>query len=184
MIRTKRTSEPQQLSVPVIPSPVDIYPLFDQHFSSKAKSALSKRSYNIIEQWNEPAGDIRLVAKDNMVQLLAKLDIKSTKHYVYQGQYVRKISRAHCFGFVTSEDKVANAALKLVDVINHMAKFNFIRSSMMNLSLFELGDINDPSIKRYAVVSYLSVPCDLEQQVKSVYGPYMFEEGGIPPEYK
>ncbi len=147
--------------------------------------ALSNKSNSNIYQWNEPAGDIRFISQDQMIDVLSKLEIKSTSSYTPVGLWARKYARAHCFGFtVADKHMIANASLKLVDIINHMSMFNFIKASLMNINLFELTDAFDHSIKRYAVVSYLCVPTELEEQVKNTYRQYMFEEGGLPPEYK
>lgn len=183
LIKTNQISEPKNLTVPKISS-TDLAPLFQSFFNKEAKQSLSIKAHSLVHQWNQLHGDPKLQYKDFLVEFMAKLKIKATEEYRPQAMYVRKIAQVQCFGLLTNENRIAEAALRLVDVINHMSKFNYIKASLTDLMLIPLGDYNNPGTTRYAIVSYLAIDSDYEMIVKANYGQYMFQEGGIPPEFK
>lgn len=183
LIKTNQISEPTELSLPKI-SQIDLRPTFDAFFNKEAKDALATKATSMIYQYNEAVGDIGLYKKDELVWFLNKF--KLANDYEQQSQWLRKYAKVECFGLLVDEANIARASLRIVDVINNIAKLKSgaIKASLADLLVFSLIDSQDRSITRYAIVSYLAISDDCLDVVKLNYGQYMFQEGGLPPEFK
>ena len=183
LIKTNQISEPTELTLPTI-SHVDLRPTFDAFFNKEAKDALATKTNNMIFQYNEVVGDIGLYKKGELVWFLNKF--KLANYYDNQSQLLRKYAKVECFGLLADEKDIARASLRIVDVINNIAKLKSgaIKASLADLLVFSLVDSQDISITKYAIVSYLAISDDCLNVVKLNYGQYMFQEGGLPPEFK
>jgi hypothetical protein len=185
LIQTGKISEPNILSG-FDPHVMDLYPILEPYFSDQAKKVLNLKSKSIIYQWKEPACDRKLTSQDQLFYLLSKLGIRATLSYTPIGVWDIKSAPVYCFGLSCDDpNDVFNMSLKLVEIINDIVKSGFIKATLMPISLFRFSAHPfNPGINRYAVVSYLNIPYDLDKDVKAAYGQYMFDDSQTIPEYK
>lgn len=179
LIATNQISEPAILSIPEF-EVTDLYPVMYQHFNVEAIKALSVQTHNVIHQYNKfHPGE---APKYNLGNLLEKLSI-SDGSLLMNNTYTREAAKVLYFGFVASKDKVGEAALSLIAEINKLATTNAILASLSKLNLIKIYRMETDTYD-YVIVSYLAIDQQYESLVQSQYSHCMFEEGGLPPEFK
>lgn len=108
---------------------------------------------------------------------LCKLGIKSGAEFFNNG-YVRHAALVNYFGYRTTKEKVGEAALEMVKVINDLCANKYAIAALEPLFTIEVADGS------YFVVSYLAIDNQYEPLVKTTYSHCIFPEGGVPPEFK
>jgi len=129
-----------------------------------------------IHQYNEKVGPTTLY---EVTRLLALLKLKSAQDNPFSGNYQRKIAVMTCFGFHCDQVDADSAAKKLITIINDMAASKWIKASLYNM-----GRMDIPGSQECMVISYVAIPSEFEDDVKTVYGWVQFPEGGLPPRFK
>lgn len=109
-------------------------------------------------------------------KLLGKLKLKNNDVFD-TGTYVREYAKVECFGLTCTSDKVAEAALSMVAMINHFAANAYGLATLEPLMLISLAD------GRFCVVSYIAIDQQYYSLVESTCRNFMFQEGGLPPEF-
>lgn len=158
--------------------------VFDKYkhlFNQEALDVFKTQTSNMIFQynvWTDPWGQELY----NLIELVALLGVKEADNN--PAKYTCKYSRVLSFGYTCSPNQVDDAAAKLIQAINDMAANKWINASMYNLGIIELGKINDTDPDRVCVVSHLAVKAEHDMDATETYGMLMFQEGGLPKEYK
>lgn len=183
MIQEKKISEPQSLySAPL--NVHDLRPFFTKFLTPQAIKALNNKTGDHVYQYNEivpNSGDGSY--KDMLINLLKKFELKTAEDYQHQGNYIRKLALVKSFGITCNQTNIVAASLKLVDVINSLAKHNYIKASLMDLGMLELYN-EDPNSKKFVIFSYLAITDEHSKEVDNIFNNYIFPEGGIPMEFK
>lgn len=184
MIQTNKISEPAQLNNEQFIT-ADLQPLFFQYFTQEALYLISKRTFGTIHQYNRyhKWGSDH---NEKLTNLLQKLELKN--HSLFESQYTREIAKVLYFGISTTEDRVAEAAIKMVNVINDLARDKHALATLTPLTSIQFNTFDSVGNivpgKKFAVLSYLAIDPQYESLVQSKYADFLFQEGSIPPELK
>lgn len=129
----------------------------------------------MVHQYNEKNGPSTLF---DVTLFLEKLGLKEAQDNPFDGNYIRKFSIVMCFGFMCKNSDADDAAKQLIDIINVMATNKWI-----NASLYNIGRMNLFGGEECVIFSYLAVPTEHEEHVKTNCSA-QFPEGGVPPRFK
>lgn len=157
----------------------DIYPATESHFVPEANRALKNKSNSVLYQYNEPIG---APGTYNLFNLLSKLEFKSSEDQINSGKigWIRKVAMCRFFGAASEYHNLDKSAAKLVDMINDLATRNYIKATLMPLSIMKLA-ITEPTQKQlYVVISYVHIIDIGEQYVKDNYAHLSINEGEMP----
>lgn len=175
LIKTNQTSEPLELSIEKFKS-IDLMPLMKNQLSADAISILNIRSTGMIHQYDVRLSDNKYYERSYLLaNFLEKFNFKRAKDFD-QAHVLRRTARCYCFGYISDENRVGEAALKVTQVINNLADHKMILASLNPLTSLRLAN------GRYCTVSYLAVDSQYEQLVQSAYSGCIFSEGAVPPE--
>jgi hypothetical protein len=174
MSRISNTVAPQEFKA------VDLVPIMTPYFNAAAQNVLQNQKCNsTLVQWNRQVSNSKYEGPQAYAlgEFLGKLKIKSNED-LFQSNYVREVSQVKYYGHCTTPDRLADAALVMVGMINDLATKGLIRAVLAPLMSIELVG------GKVVVVSYIAIDQPNEALVQSMYGSLSFQEGGIPPEFK
>ncbi len=157
---------------------MDLLPFVDSLLNADAKNLiLNHKTYSTIHQWNRKVDDNKYKGEQAYAlgEFLGKLNI-SNYETLQLCNYVREVSQVKYYGVTATLEKVGEATIKMVNMLNDLASRNLVRAVLAPLMSVELVG------GKIVVVSYIAVDKPNEALVQSLYGALQFQEGGVPLE--
>lgn len=143
---------------------ISLYPTLMFHFSDEAVNILANKINNTIYEYVSLAkwgSDKNLF----LASLLSKFGIKNHLD-ISSSLYERNIAPVRCFGISCDQEGIADASIKMIEIINHFAAQKYI---LATLSPLELVISNN----RFYVISYLAIKQEKFLLVESTHKNYL-----------
>lgn len=169
------------------PTPIGAINLADSFsgsFNQDALDIFQIQTNSLLYQWNHRNEHSRSYLY-GLMELAGLLGIRAADQNPCGALFTRMATPVKFFGVTCEGHQVIPGVNRMIDAINSMAKNKWLKASMYNLGMMELQN-EDPSVqtKRFVIFSYLVVDPQYDIDVVNQFGNLLFQEGGLPPEFK